>query len=159
MGHSLGASVVLHAAHYLQAQAADQLKGVVCIAAGGGIYQPRPFQRLRLGGRLAIQLRPQLPIPLGPFQAEERAALGLLVNSTCRGAIRQIPHLVADLEVANLWISGSNDQVMEPCYVRHLAGYSRQHELVFINNCGHLPMHTHAEHLQQHLQAWLKEER
>jgi len=159
MGHSLGASVALHAAGHLRAQAAGQLKGVICIAAGGGIYQPRPFQRLRLGGRLAVQLRPKLPIPLGPFQAEERAALGLLVNSTCRGAIRQIPHLVADLEVANLWISGSNDQVMEPGYVRHLAGYSGQHELVVIDNCGHLPMQTHAEALKQHLTDWLAQQR
>ena len=158
MGHSLGASVALHAASHLQAQAAGHLKGVICIAAGGGIYQPRPFQRLRLGGRLAVQLRPQLPLPLGPFQAEQRAALGLLVNSTCRGAIRQIPHLVADLEVASLWISGSNDQVMEPGYVRHLAGYSGQHELVELKNCGHLHMQTHARALKQHLTDWLAQQ-
>ena len=158
MGHSLGASVALHAAHHLQEQATDNLKGVICIAAGGGIYQPRPFNRLRRGGRLAVKLRPALPLPLGPFQAEERAALGLLVNSTCRGAIRQIPHLVADLDVANLWISGSKDQVMEQGYVRHLAGYSPQHRLVMIDNCGHLPMQTHAAALKQYLKAWLEEQ-
>lgn len=157
MGHSLGASVALHAAHHLRAQATDNLKGVICIAAGGGIYQPRPFQRLRFGGRLAVKFRPRVPLPLGPFQAEERAALGLLVNSTCRGAIRQIPHLVADLDVANLWISGSNDQVMEPGYVRHLSGYSRNHTLVVLDNCGHLPMQTHAKALEQNLTAWLNE--
>ena len=155
MGHSLGASVALHAAHHLKAQTANNLKGVICIGAGGGIYQPRPFRRLRMGGRMAVRLRPKIPLSLGPFQAEERAAIGLLVNSTCRGAIRQIPHLVAHLDVANLWISGSQDQVMEPGYVRHLAGYSRHHSLVHLENCGHLPMQTHAEALKNSLQAWL----
>ena len=67
--------------------------------------------------------------------------------------------LVADLEVASLWISGSNDQVMEPGDVRHLAGYSGQHELMELNNCGHLPMQTHAGPLKQHLTDWLARQR
>ena len=157
MGHSLGASVALHAARYLHERAPEQCKGVICIAAGGGIYQPRPFQKLRQGGRWVVRLRPPLPLELGPFQAEQRAALGLLINSTCRGAIRQIPGLVADLTVASLWISGSRDQVMEPGYVRHLAGYSRQPSLVMLENCGHLPMQTHASALKQALEPWLNE--
>ncbi|MEB3159607.1 MAG: alpha/beta hydrolase [Synechococcus sp.] len=157
MGHSLGASVALHAAQVLQEHAPEQLRGVICIAAGGGIYQPRPFRRLRQGGRLAVRLRPPLPLDLGPFQAEDRAALGLLVNSTCRGAIRQIPKLVADLSVASLWISGSRDQVMQPGYVRHLAGYSQHHRLIRLEGCGHLPMQTHAAELTACLQAWLQE--
>lgn len=155
MGHSLGASVALYAAHHLQAIAPQQCQGVICIAAGGGIYQPRPFQRVRQGGRWAVRLRPPLPLPLGPFQAEERAALGLLVNSTCRGAIRQIPQVVADLAMASLWISGSRDQVMEPKYVHHLAGYSRKHTVVSLDGCGHLPMQTHAAELAKELHTWL----
>ncbi|NDD45608.1 MAG: alpha/beta fold hydrolase, partial [Synechococcaceae bacterium WB9_4xB_025] len=156
MGHSLGASVVLHAADHLQQQAPDSLKALVLIAAGGGIYQPRPFQRLRQGGRLVVLMRPALPLPLGPFQAERRAALGLLVNSTCRGSIRAIPELVSRLEVENLWISGSQDRVMEPGYVRHLAGYSPQHALVSLPDCGHLPMQSHPEALASALRGWLQ---
>ena len=156
MGHSLGASVVLHAADHLQQQAPDSLKALVLIAAGGGIYQPRPFQRLRQGGRLVVLMRPALPLPLGPFQAERRAALGLLVNSTCRGSIRAIPELVSRLEVESLWISGSQDRVMEPGYVRHLAGYSPQHALVSLPDCGHLPMQSHPEALASALRGWLQ---
>lgn len=157
MGHSLGASVVLHAAHDLQKQKQNQCIGVICIAAGGGIYQPRPFQRLRQAGHWAVRLRPTLPINLGPFQADQRAAQGLLVNSTCRGAVREIPRLVSELAVPNLWISGRQDQVMEPGYVRHLAGYSPQHSLTIVEGCGHLPMQSHADALHDCLQGWLKD--
>lgn len=157
MGHSLGASVALHAARHLQDRAPKDFQGLICIAAGGGIYQPRPFRRLRQGGRLAVQLRPPLPIGLGPFQADRRAALGLLVNSTGRGAVREIPRLVGQLSVPNLWISGSRDRVMEPGYVRHLAGYSPQHSIKTLEGCGHLPMQSHAEALHGCLQEWLHE--
>ncbi len=156
MGHSLGASVALHAAQVLEHHTPGRLHALVLIAAGGGIYQPRPFQRLRRGGRLVVRLRPRLPLALGPFQAEERAALGLLMNSTCRGAIRQIPNLVADLPVANLWISGSDDRVMEPGYVRHLASYSPRHALIHLEGCGHLPMQSHASELAGAIHGWLQ---
>ena len=110
MGHSLGGSIALHAETSLRREWNQPLSGLVMLAAGGGIYQPRPFRRLRFGGQLILKLRPsQCPGPigkLGPFQAEERAALGLLVNSTTRGAVKQIPNLVAGLGAENLWISG-----------------------------------------------------
>jgi 2-succinyl-6-hydroxy-2,4-cyclohexadiene-1-carboxylate synthase len=156
MGHSLGASIALHAAETLEQQAGDQLLALVMIAAGGGIYQPRPFQRLRRGGRLVVQWRPKLPLDFGPLQADERAAVGLLVNSTCRGALRTIPNLVANLRVANLWISGSRDRVMEPGYVRHLASYSPLHALITLEDCGHLPMWSHAPTLAKEIQNWLQ---
>ena len=155
MGHSLGASVVLHAASQLKRSGAGRFRGVVCIAAGGGIYQPRAFRTLRRGGRWAVNLRPPLPLKLGPFQAEQRAALGLLTNSTCRGAVQQIPRLVADLAVESLWISGSDDRVMEPRYVRHLAGYNPRHSFISIDKCGHLPMQTHPQTLKTTLETWL----
>jgi len=156
LGHSLGASVALHAADQLQAREPGRLKALVLIAAGGGIYQPRPFQRLRQGGRLAVLLRPKLPVAIGPLQAEQRAAMGLLVNSTCRGAIRRIPALVSQLQVDNLWISGCRDRVMEPGYVRHLAGYSPQHSLITLEGCGHLPMRSHPHELTGEIRRWLQ---
>ena len=163
LGHSLGGSVVLHAEAHLRQQKQAGLMGVVLLAAGGGIYQPRPFRRLRSFGRLILELRPdalgQLPPPvgtLGPFRAERRAAQGLLINSTSRGAVQELPGLVSDLEVDSLWISGDNDQVMEPGYVRHLAAYSPAHDYRQIAGCGHLPMREKPEILSDILSDWIE---
>ena len=163
LGHSLGGSVVLHAEAHLRQQKQTDLLGVVLLAAGGGIYQPRPFRRLRGFGKLILELRPdglaQLPAPLGtlgPFKAERRAARGLLVNSTSRGAVRELPGLVSELAVDSLWISGDNDQVMEPGYVRHLAAYSPGHDYRQIAGCGHLPMQEKPEILSDILSSWIE---
>ena len=163
LGHSLGGSVVLHAEAHLRQQKQTGLLGVVLLAAGGGIYQPRPFRRLRGFGKLILELRPdalaQLPAPigaLGPFKAERRAARGLLVNSTSRGAVRDLPGLVSDLAVDSLWISGDNDQVMEPGYVRHLAAYSPGHDYRQIAGCGHLPMREKPVILSDILSSWIE---
>ena len=165
LGHSLGGSVVLHAEAHLRQQNQPGLMGVVLLAAGGGIYQPRPFRQLRSFGRLILELRPdalsQLPPPLGtlgPFRAERRAARGLLVNSTSRGAVRELPGLVSDLGVDSLWISGDNDQVMEPGYVRHLAAYSAGHDYRQIAGCGHLPMREKPEILSDILYDWIADQ-
>ena len=163
LGHSLGGSVVLHAEAHLRRQQRLGLIAVALLAAGGGIYQPRPFQRLRGFGRLILELWPdglaRLPAPigaLGPFKAERRAARGLLVNSTSRGAVRDLPGLVAELGVESLWISGDRDQVMEPGYVRHLAAYSPGHDYRQITSCGHLPMRQKPEILREILFEWIK---
>lgn len=165
LGHSLGGSVVLHAEAHLRQQNQTGLMGVVLLAAGGGIYQPRPFRQLRSFGRLILELRPdalsQLPPPLGtlgPFRAERRAARGLLINSTSRGAVRELPGLVSDLGVDSLWISGDNDQVMEPGYVRHLAAYSAGHDYRQIAGCGHLPMREKPEILSDILYDWVTDQ-
>ena len=50
IGHSLGGSLVLHAAPQL----GEQLRGVVQVAAGGGVYQPRPFRMVRQIGRAHV---------------------------------------------------------------------------------------------------------
>ena len=165
MGHSLGGSVVLHAEAELRCQLRSNLSGVVQLAAGGGIYQPRPFRRLRSIGNLILELRPdglgRWPAPigsLGPFKAEQRAARGLLVNSTCRGAVRKLPGLVAELGVNNLWISGDKDQVMEPGYVRHLAAYSPHHDYREISSCGHLAMREQPDQLRRILIEWMADQ-
>lgn len=162
MGHSLGGSVVLHAEAELRGNATPGLQGLVCVAAGGGIYQPKPFRQLRAIGRRVVDLRPEvlqrLPPPLGhlgPVRAEGRAARGLLVNSTSRAAVRQLPEMVTQLSVNSLWISGERDKVMEPGYVRHLAGYSPAHEYREIANCGHLPMQEQPDMLCNEIETWL----
>jgi pimeloyl-ACP methyl ester carboxylesterase len=159
IGHSLGGSVALHAASVL----GDQLLGIIQIAAGGGVYQPRAFARVRRGGALFLRFRPGWLAALpgtesirGPLVAEVRAARGLLACSTNRGAVRQLPSLTAGLRVPSLWIMGSHDQVMEPRYVRHLAGYAPDHELAMIPDCGHLPMRESPRQVAALVDAWLE---
>ena len=161
LGHSLGGSVALHAAPHL----GPQLVGLVQIAAGGGVYQPRAFAQVRRGGALFLRWRPgwlaELPgsDPLrSPLLAERRAAQGLLACSTNRGAVRQIPLLTAQLQVPTLWIAGSRDQVMAPRYVRHLAGYANQHQFVELAGAGHLPMRQMPEQLAATIGGWLQDQ-
>ncbi len=161
LGHSLGGSLALHAAPLL----ADQLRGLVQIAVGGGVYQPRPFARVRSGGAAFLRWRPvwaaQLPgtgAIRSPLVADGRAARGLLACSTNRGAVRQLPRLTAELQVPSLWIAGSRDRVMQPRYVRHLAGYSPLHRLVILNGLGHLPMGEQPRQLAALIDTWLEDE-
>lgn len=164
MGHSLGASIALHAVASLQRLGSvELLHGFVMICAGGGIYQPRLFRRLRRAGALALRLRPtELSSlrfsglnQLGFLLAEEDAARGLLTNSTGVGAVRQLPLLVSRLSVPSLWISTEKDKVMESLYVRHLAAYSTDHDLVHLPGCGHLPMCERPELLSECVGRWL----
>jgi len=159
MGHSLGGSIALHAASSL----GPQLRGVIQIAGGGGVYQPRAFARLRRGGSLFLRFRPgwlaELPgteAIRSPLLAEARAARGLLACSTNRGAVSQLPALTSALRVPSLWIAGSQDQVMAPRYVRHLAGYAPDHELAVIPDCGHLPMRQCPRQLAALIDSWLE---
>jgi 2-succinyl-6-hydroxy-2,4-cyclohexadiene-1-carboxylate synthase len=158
IGHSLGGSVALHAAPHL----GSQLKGLVQIAAGGGVYQPRPFRLVRRSGALFLDLRPSwlarwpgLRAIQAPLLAEVHAARGLLACSTRRAAVRQLPCLAAQLTVPSLWIAGSRDAVMAPRYVRHLAGFCRGHQLAELEGAGHLPMRQMPERLAELIEAWL----
>lgn len=157
MGHSLGGSVALHAASLL----GSQLAAMVQIGSGGGVYQPRPFARLRRGGAAFLQLRPRWLGPWaaespwrGPLMAETRAARGLLATSTHRGAVRQLPMLTAALTVPSLWIVGERDRVMEPRYVRHLASFAPNHRVELLARGGHLPMCEQPQLLAELLMGW-----
>jgi 2-succinyl-6-hydroxy-2,4-cyclohexadiene-1-carboxylate synthase len=159
LGHSLGGSVALHAAPSL----GGQLRGIVQIAAGGGVYQPRPFARVRQGGAAFLRWRPSWLARLpgtcairSPLLADQRAARGLLACSTNRGAVRQLPLLTAELTVPSLWIAGSRDRVMEPRYVRHLAAYSPHHRLELLEGAGHLPMRQMPQPLAALIEDWLE---
>jgi hypothetical protein len=48
--------------------------------------------------------------------------------------------------------------VMEPRYVRHLAGYSSDHQLEVLEGEGHLPMRTAPATLAALISAWLQEQ-
>lgn len=160
IGHSLGGSLVLHAAPRL----GRQLRGVVQIAAGGGVYQPRAFRAVRGGGAAFLRWRPRWLLELpgseaiaSPLRADLHAARGLLACSMRRSAVHQLPQLASQLAVPSLWVAGSRDQVMEPRYVRHLAGYAPRHRLALLEGCGHLPMRQQPQQLAALLQGWLAE--
>ena len=161
IGHSLGGSLVVHAAPHL----GDQLAAVVQVAAGGGVYQPRPFQMVRRGGAAFLRWRPgwlaRLPGTAAirsPLVADLHAARGLLASSMQRGAVRQLPALVAQLRIPSLWVAGSRDTVMEPRYVRHLAGYTPAHQVEVLEGEGHLPMRTAPGPLAALMDQWFKEQ-
>jgi pimeloyl-ACP methyl ester carboxylesterase len=159
MGHSLGGSLALHAAPRL----GSQLVGVIQIAVGGGVYQPRPFAQVRRGGAVFLKLRPRWLLRLpgsdalrSPLLADRHAAQGLLACSMRRSAVRQLPGLTAALTVPSLWIAGSRDQVMEPRYVRHLAGYAPRHDVRVLEGAGHLPMLGQPAALADLIRPWLE---
>jgi pimeloyl-ACP methyl ester carboxylesterase len=52
-------------------------------------------------------------------------------------------------------VVGSKDSVMEPRYVRHLAGYAPSAEVQELNGEGHLPMRTAPGQLAQVMENWL----
>jgi pimeloyl-ACP methyl ester carboxylesterase len=160
IGHSLGGSLVLQAAPRL----GEQLRGVVQIAAGGGVYQPRPFRAVRQGGAAFLRWRPRWLLELpgteairSPLRADLRAARGLLACSMRRTAVHQLPQLASRLTVPSLWIAGSRDGVMEPRYVRHLAGFSPGHRFAELEHCGHLPMRQQPTQLAALLREWLEQ--
>jgi len=69
--------------------------------------------------------------------------------------VRQLPALTAALKVPSLWLVGSNDRVMEPRYVSHLAGYAAQHDVEVLPGLGHLPMRQDPALLAERISAWL----
>lgn len=158
IGRSLGGSIALHAAEQLN----EQLLGLVQIGFGGGNYQPRPFAAVRRGGAIFLRWRPgwlaELPIAdaiASPLRADLHAARGLLACSMRRQSVEQLPAIVQRLPLPSLWIVGSNDRVMEPRYVRHLAGYAPQHELIELPGAGHLPMRQMPAMLADAIDTWL----
>ncbi|MCU0534160.1 MAG: alpha/beta hydrolase [Hydrococcus sp. Prado102] len=167
IGHSLGGSIALWGADC----SAEIVKGVICLNAGGGIYLKEEFERFRTMGQQSIQRRPSwlcsLPLidvlfarmmvarPLKLhwgrqrvidfLKADEKAAIGSLLDSTTEAEVHFLPQLVARLQQPVYFVAGDKDKIMELKYVRYLASF---HELfatnggnvVEIANCGHLSM-------------------
>ncbi|MDJ0735647.1 MAG: alpha/beta hydrolase [Nostocaceae cyanobacterium] len=145
IGHSLGGTIALWAASTM----VEQVQGVICINAGGGIYLKEAFEQFRSAGQRFLQIRPrwlsQLPLiellfvknsvarPLERHWArcrvrdfvvaDPQAALGTLLNSTTEEEINRLPQLVSQLQQPVYFIAGAKDKVMEPKYVRHLASF------------------------------------
>jgi 2-succinyl-6-hydroxy-2,4-cyclohexadiene-1-carboxylate synthase len=167
IGHSLGGSIALWGAD----RSAEIVKGVICLNSGGGIYLKEEFERFRTMGQQSIQRRPpwlcSLPLidilfarmmvarPLKPhwgrqrvidfLKADEKAAIGSLLDSTTETEVHFLPQLVARLQQPVYFVAGDKDKIMELKYVRHLASFhklftSNGSNVIEIPNCGHLSM-------------------
>ena len=145
VGHSLGGSIAIWGAHLFP----EQVKGVICVNAGGGIYLKKEFERFRAAGQQIVKLRPkwlcQVPFlelaflkaatvrPLSRQWARQRlidfvmahpeAALGALLESTTEAEVHRLPEIVANLKQPVYFIAGAQDPIMEPQYVKHLASF------------------------------------
>jgi 2-succinyl-6-hydroxy-2,4-cyclohexadiene-1-carboxylate synthase len=145
VGHSLGGTIALWGADCLP----SQVKGVVCLNSGGGIYLKEEFEKFRAVGAQMVKLRPRclgsLPLvdrlfanasvarPLDRRWGRQRAidfaaahpqaALRTLLDSTTEAQVHQLPQIVSRLRQPVYFIAGAKDLVMEPKYVRHLASF------------------------------------
>lgn len=167
VGHSLGGSVAIWAAHLCP----ERVKGVVCVNAGGGIYLKEEFEKFRSAGEKLLDFRPpwlgRLPLldlafsrmmvekPLARkwgrqrlldfLRADQQAARGSLLESTTEAAVHLLPKLVAELPQPMYFLAGQNDRVMELQYVKYLASFHGLFaqlgtNVVEIENCGHFAM-------------------
>jgi len=145
VGHSLGGSVALWAAQLFP----QQVQGVICVNAGGGVYLPEEFARFRQAGQQIVRWRPawllNLPFvscaftrlmvfePLTLAWGEKRvadllaahpeAAKGVLLESTTEAEVHRLPQVVANLQQPAYFLAGADDTIMEVKYVKHLASF------------------------------------
>ncbi|MDY7014512.1 MAG: alpha/beta hydrolase [Cyanobacteriota bacterium] len=167
IGHSLGGSIALWAAKLNR----DRILGTICINAGGGIYLKEEFERFRTVGTQLVKRRPRwlrsvpglawlfaramVARPLERrwgkqrlvdfLEADPRAALGSLLETTTEAEVHQLPQVVASLERPTYFLAGDRDNVMELKYVLHLASFHPLFEncgrnVIEIAECGHLAM-------------------
>jgi len=144
IGHSLGGSIALWGASQL-----PNVKGVICLNSGGGIYLKEAFERFRSAGQQMVKRRPRWlcylpgmdllftranvarPIArawgrqrvIDFVMADPEAALGALLDSTTEAEVNRLPQVVSCLKQPVYFITGTKDKVMEPKYVRHLASF------------------------------------
>lgn len=167
VGHSLGGSVAVWAAHLDP----ERVAGIVGLNAGGGIYIADEFERFRGAGQQLLRFRPgwlaEAPLldqvfardsvarPLAAHWGRQRlrdfiradagAAARALLNSTTAEQVHRLPCLMAGLRVPAHFIGGDADRIMPPDFVRHLASFhpelgSSGFNLQLLPECGHLAM-------------------
>ena len=183
IGHSLGGTIALLGG----SQILEIIKGVVCINAGGGIYIKEEFERFRFAGAQMVKFRPVWlsylplidlifiraqaahPIPrqwarqrlIDFVQASDRAALGTLLESTTESEVHRLPQVVSKLKQPAYFIAGSEDRIMAPKYVRHLASFHWMFQgygenVIEIPECGHLAMIEQPDAVVSYLQTLLQ---
>ncbi|NEO97602.1 MAG: alpha/beta hydrolase [Symploca sp. SIO2E9] len=167
IGHSLGGSIALWGASLLP----EQVVGVICLNAGGGIYLKEEFERFRAAGEQLLKLRPrwlcyvpwlellfvraQVSRPIARrwgrqrlidfVAADPEAALRVLLDSTTEAEVHRLPQVVSQLQQPVYFFAGSDDKVIEPKYVHHLASFHQLfqgcgHNVIEIPGCGHMAM-------------------
>ncbi|NCJ06041.1 alpha/beta fold hydrolase [Synechococcales cyanobacterium C] len=167
VGHSLGGSIALWAAHL----APHQVQGVICINAGGGIYLKEDFEKFRAAGEQMLRFRPRwlasMPLlhllfsranvvypvemcwgrqrVIDFVEADLEAARRSLLDSTCPEEVHRLPQVVAGLQQPAYFLAGQQDQIMALKYVYHLASFHRlfqqgQVNVVELSECGHMAM-------------------
>ncbi|MEM9541366.1 MAG: alpha/beta hydrolase [Cyanobacteria bacterium P01_E01_bin.42] len=182
IGHSLGGSIALWGADLLP----KVIEGVIGVNAGGGIYLKEEFERFRNAGRNIVKYRPDwlryLPLldflftrsmvvqPLDRcwgrqrlvdfLAADEKAALGALLETTTEEEVHALPQIVSRLEQPVYFLAGAGDRVMETRYVRHLASFHTLFQpagenTIEIPNCGHLAMVEQPERVSAEITAIL----
>jgi 2-succinyl-6-hydroxy-2,4-cyclohexadiene-1-carboxylate synthase len=182
VGHSLGGSIAVWGAYEFP----EQVTGVICVNAGGGIYLKEEFERFRRAGQQMLKLRPswlaQVPfldllflraatarsLPrswarqrlLDFVTAHPEAALGALLESTTEAEVHRLPQIVSQLEQPVYFITGCQDTIMEPKYVRHLASFHRlfagnSANVFELPNCGHLAMLEQTEEMAEIMRSLL----
>lgn len=145
VGHSLGGSIALWAAKLFP----QQIQGVICVNAGGGVYLPDEFTRFRQAGEHIVRWRfpwlHHLPFinwaftrmmvhePLALTWGQQRvtdlltadagAAKGVLLESTTESEVHRLPQVVAHLQQPTYFLAGAEDTIMETKYVKHLASF------------------------------------
>jgi pimeloyl-ACP methyl ester carboxylesterase len=145
VGHSLGGAIALWGASLLP----EQVAGVICVNAGGGLYLQQEFEQFRRVGQQLIRWRgpwfrwlpgatqlfrrdsvhQPLALEWGQqrlrdfLQADGAAAQGSLLSSTSPEAVLALPRLVSQLQQPVFFLAGQQDQVMELRYVHHLASF------------------------------------
>lgn len=167
VGHSLGGSIALWGAYLLP----QRIEGVICLNAGGGIYLKEEFERFRLAGEQLVKRRPrwlcyvplldllftraQVAHPISRKWGRQRvidfvtanaeAALRTLLDSTTEAEVHRLPQVVSRLQQPVYFMAGTQDKVMAPKYVRHLASFhslfqSCGDNVIEIAECGHMAM-------------------
>lgn len=186
LGHSLGGSIALWAAHLFP----DKVQGVICLNAGGGVYVQPAFDRFRSAGQQMIKWRPHWlsRLPLLPtvfskmmvtqpleqrwgrqrltdfIRADATAARESLLSSTTAAAVHQLPQIVSCLQQPVYFIAGQADEVMPPRYVLHLASfhwsfYQGEINVLELPNCGHLAMLEQPQQVVQQVKKVLEHHR
>lgn len=77
--------------------------------------------------------------------ARKEAATGALLESTTEAEIHRLPQIVSQLKQPVYFIAGTQDKIMEPKYVLHLASFHWMFQgcgenVLQIPDCGHLAM-------------------
>jgi pimeloyl-ACP methyl ester carboxylesterase len=88
--------------------------------------------------------------------ADPQSAIGTLMSYTTEEEVNSLPQLVSQIKQPVYFLTGADDKVIEPKYVRHLASFHWLFQCVGDNvieipNCGHLSMLEQPDAVSKHI--------